>query len=418
MAAGRVSQGRELIRDASRRNLVATARPKRGSYRSAARPTRVFRPGLSVDALEERKLLTLSIANFTAPSVPFTTQSLAFGPNGNVWFTEPGLSKIGEITPQGVVTEFQLPAGQSSSGGITAGPDGNVWFTEKTAIGRVTPSGTVTTFNLPANSDVTGITAGPDGNLWFMNTDNDEIGRITPNGVVTEFPIPPAMTQVTQSGVVLSHDITSAGGDLWYTAEVYNHATDTMSGVIGKVTTSGVVTQYKLPPPPKFTTNSSTAKAGTAPVGGLLADSITAGPNNSVWFTGHQTNGYGVVGQISTTGKVSMSLIPYKAIGSSVPVISTDITYGQDGNLWFNITTDDFLGGPTPLPYVGSVTPAGKVKEYAIPDAKTVQAAVLFAGADSLIAGPYGNIWFAGITRQYTSSTGRTIGDFETPTSS
>jgi streptogramin lyase len=377
---------------------------------TAARPARVFRPGPAVDVLEDRKLMTLQVATLSAPAVPFTTQSLTFASDGNLWFTEPMLNKIGKMTPQGVVTQYNLPVGTSSSGGITSGPDGNVWFTEKSAIGRITPTGTVTQFNLPATADLTGITSGPDGNLWFMDTNNDKIGRITPSGVVTEFSLPPVMNQVTQSGVVLSHDITSADGDLWYTAEVYNHQTDTMSGVIGKVTTSGVVTQYKLPPPPKLPTSANSNKAGTAPVGGLLADAITAGPNDSVWFTAHQTNGLAVVGQVTPAGKFSMSLIPYKNFGSVVPPIATDITYGPDGNLWFNITTDDFLNGPTPMPYFGRVTPEGKVTEYAIPAAKDVQAAVLSAGADSLIAGPYGGIWFAGISRQFTSSTGRVIG--------
>jgi hypothetical protein len=52
------------------------------------------------------------------------------GPDGNVWFTEPQANQIGMITPDGQITEFQVPTPNSQPGGITTGPDGNIWFTE------------------------------------------------------------------------------------------------------------------------------------------------------------------------------------------------------------------------------------------------------------------------------------------------
>ena len=63
------------------------------------------------------------------------------GPDGNVWFTEPGVYdhpgyKIGRIDPYGNVTEFATPTAGSMPSGITAGPDGNIWFTEP-AVGKV-----------------------------------------------------------------------------------------------------------------------------------------------------------------------------------------------------------------------------------------------------------------------------------------
>jgi hypothetical protein len=53
--------------------------------------------------------------------------------------------------------------------GITAGPDGNVWFTEFTTsqIGQITPDGSVSEFPLPDRTFPREITAGPDGNLWY-----------------------------------------------------------------------------------------------------------------------------------------------------------------------------------------------------------------------------------------------------------
>ena len=73
------------------------------------------------------------------------------------------------------------------------GPDGNVWFseTEVSRIGRITPKGEVSDFS-------TGITPGSrplsivvrDGALWLSEAAGNRIGRITLDGTVTEFPIP------------------------------------------------------------------------------------------------------------------------------------------------------------------------------------------------------------------------------------
>jgi hypothetical protein len=89
----------------------------------------------------------------------------------------------------GIITEFS--AGITANAqpfGIAAGPDGNLWFAESNIdrIGRITPLGVVTEFGVGITAGATpaGITAGPDGNLWFAEQGGDRIGRIT-TGVVT-----------------------------------------------------------------------------------------------------------------------------------------------------------------------------------------------------------------------------------------
>jgi streptogramin lyase len=143
------------------------------------------------------------ITLFPLPTRPFPPArdlgtGITLGSNGNVWFTEHRFGSnndlIGEITPEGVITEFDLPGPNSYPTGITAGPDGNLWFTEDTfniaRIGRITPGGTVTEFPLPSQSSgPRGIVTGPDGNLWFTESDG-KVGRITPSGTITEFPLP------------------------------------------------------------------------------------------------------------------------------------------------------------------------------------------------------------------------------------
>jgi hypothetical protein len=82
----------------------------------------------------------------------------------------------------GAVVEFGVPSGGRPNA-IAGGPDGNVWFTEPgttNAIGRITPDGGVSEYPIPtANSEPSGITAGPDGNLWFSEKAVNKIARIS-----------------------------------------------------------------------------------------------------------------------------------------------------------------------------------------------------------------------------------------------
>src|SRR5689334_11021835 len=77
-----------------------------------------------------------------------------------------------------VVTEFPITTtANSEPGGIVAGPDGNLWFTEFGVgkIGRITTGGTVTDFAAAGNPQL--IAVGSDGNLWFTETTISKIGR-------------------------------------------------------------------------------------------------------------------------------------------------------------------------------------------------------------------------------------------------
>ena len=148
---------------------------------------------------------SVNCLNFTGPcSFP---QGITAGPDGNVWFAEAGVGKIGRITPTGVITEFPTTTSMnclnllepcSAPEGITLGPDGNLWFAEFNfnMIGRITPAGVITEFPLSPDylscsvapyapcsilcfngavqcSQPTFITTGPDGNLWVAQNNAD-----------------------------------------------------------------------------------------------------------------------------------------------------------------------------------------------------------------------------------------------------
>ena len=183
---------------------------------------------------------------FPVPTAGASPSMIVAGPDGNLWFTESTRSQIGQITPNGVVTEF--PTSRSATA-ITVGSDHNLWFTQgfSASIGRMTTHGddrARSAFRHPPDTGLFGITsrpgrrplvhgvqcrqdradhdersdhesspsraplpgnpntstsrwpmdivAGPDGNLWFTETFANLIGRITPQGAIQEFVIPTA----------------------------------------------------------------------------------------------------------------------------------------------------------------------------------------------------------------------------------
>jgi virginiamycin B lyase len=108
---------------------------------------------------------------------PGDPEFLAQDPDGNVWFTDPGVEGIGRIDMFGHVVRFSdVVAGNLYLSGIAAGADGNMWFTEDGAVGRITPSGVVTEF--PSGGEGWMIAAGVDGNMWFIRSDR-LISRVT-----------------------------------------------------------------------------------------------------------------------------------------------------------------------------------------------------------------------------------------------
>ncbi len=245
--------------------------------------------------------------------LPDNTQAdgITVGPDGALWFSAgsvTGGASIVRMTTSGAVTIFPVASG--SAGPLTFGSDGNVWFVSYhppgyntvVSIDRMTPTGTITEFMSPVLSGPAGLAAGPDGALWFANALNSTIGRVTTSGTFTAF-TSPLITGPT--------DITAGpDGAVWFTN----------GGSIGRITTSGTVTRYFSP-------------SITSPW------SITTGPDGDLWFTNYSGS---TIGRITTSGIVTAH---YTDPGILVP---WDITTGPDGDLWFTNYGNDTIGRITP----------------------------------------------------------------------
>jgi virginiamycin B lyase len=126
----------------------------------------------------------VTVTEYPLPTPGAAPFGIALGPDGAVWFAELSGRQVGRIAPDGALTEYPIPSGNSSRF-VAVGPDGAVWFTSGAGnrIGRVAADGWVTEYPLPAEgSDPNGITAGPDGALWFTEQAGNRIGRMTTGG--------------------------------------------------------------------------------------------------------------------------------------------------------------------------------------------------------------------------------------------
>jgi virginiamycin B lyase len=138
---------------------------------------------------------------------------------------------------------------------------------------------TVSVAGFPVPNGAVAIAAGPDGALWFTESTSNQIGRITTTGILTEYPVP-------TTGAALRGIASGPDGALWFT-ESLGSATLCK---IGRITTSGTITEYAVPVSPAI------------PVPATIED-ITAGPDGAMWFTILSIGS--VVGRITMEGTVT-----------------------------------------------------------------------------------------------------------------
>lgn len=192
------------------------------------------------------EMTTDGVVTHTFPLPGANSSQFVLGPDNNVWFTEYVYNKIGYITPDGQVTEFNINfpayniiwdqadgsfwigstgpgqytlariapnstdtaitendysfAGHGAFRGLAVGSDGNLWVGEpgggfggSSAIDRIDPTtGQMTgSFSTPTpNSQPYGLVAGPDGAIWFAEINASQMGRITTDGIITEYSTP------------------------------------------------------------------------------------------------------------------------------------------------------------------------------------------------------------------------------------
>jgi virginiamycin B lyase len=188
-----------------------------------------------------------SFTNYLVPGPNGYPAHITSIPGSSLWFAEADVPTVGDITTSGTITRYSLD--QTLSGhalnGIAYGSDGALWLAATASevdgpyIVRLLTDGTSSLFSLAANFGNTGypgdITSGPDGALWFTDSTTAAIGRITTSGSISSF----KLSKVNPTDLTTGSD-----GALWFTN--LNSLSST-SGLVGRLTTSGTATYYPIP---------------------------------------------------------------------------------------------------------------------------------------------------------------------------
>jgi streptogramin lyase len=260
------------------------------------------------------------ITQYAVPATGSGSRSIVGAPDGNIWMVgraqanDPDL--ILRVSPNGDVTKYPIGVGVTPES-ITWGPDGNIWFTEFTSgrIARMTPAGAVTEF--PGGFASRGIVTGPDHNLWFAASGGSAIGRMTTAGELTLYPLGGSATDQREPTEIVS----GTDGNLWFT-EI---------GKIGRITTSGVVTHFALPPRSH-------------------SFGLAFGPDRNLWFTDSVAN---AIVRMSPTGVMRQFALPRR---NSQPL---GIAAGADGRMWF--TEAGWFAGNSRIGSIGITVPEVKL---------------------------------------------------------
>ncbi len=307
--------------------------------------TFVMRAAFLISALCSLLLMipstTLAIQPVTEFSIPGSGADptlLAVGADGNIWFTEYLAGRIGRITPDGVITEFDLPnCSGCRPNDIVLGPDGNMWFTEfnRLVIGRIAPDGSITEY--PATPDyTTGITVGSDDNLWFCEYLSGRVAVMNTSGqLLNEFLIPTA----TARPVAITH---GPDGNLWFA--------EAPRALIGRLTPGGVFTEFAL-------------SADEQPY------ALTTGPDGNIWFGEYAGSR---VGRITPSGIITEFPLPAGNTSNTLGIAA-----GANGVLWFAEPNGN---------KIGRITTAGRITEVDVPSPG--------ANPYGVVADASGNVWF------------------------
>jgi streptogramin lyase len=274
-------------------------------------------------------------------------------PDGNIWFADKGSTgpsitpAIGMINPStGKISEFSVAAsggnaGSLPSNSIAVGPDGNIWFPDAgtpPAIGMINPTtDKVSEFSagLNAGSHPLGVAAGPDGNVWFSDQGTTPaIGMINPTSdAITEYDIGPAPLHGGPAGSVPGAVAAGPDENIWFT--------DSDAGVSPATPGIGMICLTVGP------LCSATAVAGRAISefrsglnAGSVLEGIATGPDGNLWFT--DRGGIKAVGKINpATGAITefSNVTPSVLSGAGTGMLSLSQAATASGTVTLQFST-------------------------------------------------------------------------------
>jgi virginiamycin B lyase len=243
-----------------------------------------------------------------------STHELTLGPDGNVWVTQQKQAKLVRITPQGDPTAFSLPAG-SGPHGIDFDRRGRLWLTLEldNAIAQVGLDGRIVRrYPIPrANAGPHGLDVARDGSVWWTGKEGGVIGRLDPgSGRMRIFSLP----DDTSLPIYIAE-----GCDGMYFTELN-------ASRIGRVTSSGKITEWQTPSP------------GSRPI--AVAPAV-ARRDCRIWYSEEAGQHYGVLDVDPRTGRTKR-IADYPLLEPADQLAS--LAFDGGGELWLQHNTPDVFG--------------------------------------------------------------------------
>jgi virginiamycin B lyase len=276
---------------------------------------------------------------------------------------------------QGTMTPIFVKPHGIMSFHLASGPDGYLWVASIGYIARITTAGAfkgaVVTPHVDDAADA--MVAGRDGNIWFSGEANNvgRIGRITPSGELTEYILPPG-----------SNAFALAAGPDGIAFTGHPTATLGLMSYAGKISAIDFKTNIDIKSI-AYDSNGTLWYAGCSGVGRLTRAhsvrdypveggcngeaSVSVGQGGATWFSAG-----GHIGYVDASGTMRL----FKPLYSP-----TSMTAAPDGNLWFVNSSANLIS---------RITPQGIVSRFP----------TTFGDSPGEIAvGPDGNLWVCGTTK-------------------
>jgi streptogramin lyase len=217
-------------------------------------------------------------AEWSIPNLPGTSgggeTSLAFGSNGEVWFTEQSpqtngstICGVGELDGAGQSMIVYQPTDIYCPSSIAEGPDGNIWAASGARLDIISPSGSVDDIPVPQTGScysLASITSGPGGTMWAIG-DNGVVSMAAGGTFTNCFPVSFPRSDIAAC----------PNGNVYYT--IMN------------------------PDFLNFVTPGGTESLLNFGVGTGNTDNVTCGAQGTVWFTAATiSTGANSIGEVST----------------------------------------------------------------------------------------------------------------------
>ncbi|MGA2874530.1 MAG: SMP-30/gluconolactonase/LRE family protein [Nitrososphaerales archaeon] len=260
-------------------------------------------------------------------STPF---GIAIDSQGNVWFTESGANKLGEVTYSGQLKEITIPTTSGSPAGVSADKSGTVWVALPSLNeiasyggGRFQFYNLTELVSLPA-----GIFADGKGNIWIMGHGTSLFAEFNP---VTHYFKSISTTIPPLNSSLPYFDYMDSNGNLWFN-EHYGNAIAEYNP-----STSALV-EYEVP----------TKIASVGNISGALTMNLS--PRGAPWFTEIFS---GKVGTVNVSAPVPLSI---SATNSSLSP-SNPIPISNGNSVSISLSIGNSLSEPVSLRVsVGNIT--------------------------------------------------------------